>query len=497
MVGGLHNRPFRTRANLSKGRLSLHLLTVSLIMKMNRIRTHLYFAPRVALLILGIALGGTRVFALDPYAKAIVYANILNGNVGNSNPTPADALGAPDDNSVSMGGPGASLILDMGAETPVLDGPGADVQVLELGAAYGGADESYNVYISNSTDTNTFVFVGRGRALSLLDIHATGLTSARYVWLQDLATETLNTTVPGSDIDSVRVLYYSGSSNDVVQPSGATVRLTGQGAWLSWTASSDTNVTGYAIRRSLDGVAFGSTADYTATKEETAWHDLNLPVVSNFFYAVSTLAGTNESVPVVVGVPAYQLALLTNHTAHAGDDTVAAWEVPASQRTVTISFTLPDFADGPLAELALELFDVDNSGNAILVNGAEVAPVPTQPSENWTAKIVQFAAGALLPGTNTLVFSARNSSGGTTGSLDDFQLRNVWLRLYGPQTNLDLFTRTRFTHISAGQTNVTLRWVVEQTPTVAPVDWQTVSSPIEWKGVLVPTNGFFRLRDAP
>jgi hypothetical protein len=455
------------------------------------------FARWAVLLILGACFGGQPTLALDPYAKVVVYANILNGNVGNSNANPADALGAPNGNSVSMGGPGASLILDMGADTPVLDGPGADLQVLELGAAYGGADESYNVLISNSTDTNTFVFVGRGRALSLLDIHATGLASARYVWLQDLATETLNTTVPGSDIDAVRVLYYSGSSNDVAPPSGLTVRLTGQGAWLSWAASSATNVTGYAIRRSLDGVAFGSTADYTATKEETAWHDLNLPVVSNFFYAVSTLAGTNESVPVIAAVPAYQFAVLTNQIVHLGDDTVATWEVPAPQRTVTVTFTLPDFADGPLAELALDLFDVDNTGNAILLNGAEVAAVPTQAAGSWAAKTAQFAAGALQPGTNTLVISARNSSGGTTGSLDDFQVRNLWLRLYGPQTNIDLFTRTRFTHIAAGQTNVTLRWVVEQTPSLAPVDWQTVSSPIEWRGVLVPTNGFFRLRDAP
>ena len=256
-------------------------------------------------------------------------------------------------------------------------------------------------------------------------------------------------------------------------------------------------MTGYAIRRSLDGVAFGSTADATISAQETAWHDFSLPVVSNFYYAVSAIAGSSESVLVVVGVPATQLALLTNQAVHLGDDTVAGWEDPTPQRDFQLTFTLPAFADGPQAELALDVFDVDNSGNAILLNGAAVGTVPTQTEESWAVKSLRFAAGALQPGRNTLVFSARNSSGGSTGSLDDFQVRNVWLRLYGTQMNINLITCARFTQVAAAQTNVTLRWVVEQTPSLSPVNWQTVSDPVEWTGTLVPTNGFFRLRDVP
>jgi hypothetical protein len=433
--------------------------------------------------------------AADPYAKAVVYADILNGNVGNTQTNPASALGPPDQVSVSLGGPGASLIVDMGADTPVVDGPGPDLEVRELGAAYGGSDESYNVLVSNSTDTNTFVFVGQGRALSLLDIHATGLASARYVWLQDLATETLNTPVPGSDIDSLRALYYSGSTNDVAPPTAVGVRLTGQGAWLHWTASTATNLTGYAVRRSLDGVSFGSTPDATLSEQETAWHDLSLPVVGNVYYAVSALAGSVESALVVVAVPATQLALLTNGVVHLGDDTVVAWEDPSPERTFELTFTLPTFAEGPQAELVLDVFDVDNTGNAIIVNGAKVGTLPTQGAESWAATNVRFAAGALQPGLNTLMFSARNSSGGTTGSLDDFQIRNVELHLYGTQDFIDLITSTRFTQVVAGETNVTLRWVVQQTPSLHPVAWETVSDPIEWTGVLTPTNGFFRLQE--
>ena len=124
------------------------------------------------------------------------------------------------------------------------------------------------------------------------------------------------------------------------------------------------------------------------------------------------------------------------------------------------------------------------------------SPTARKARKGWAAKSLRFAAGALQPGLNTLVFSARNTTGGATGSLDDFQVRNVWLRLYGTQTNLDLITGARFTQVAAGQTNGTLRWVVEQTPSLAPLNWQTVSGPVEWTGTLVPTNGFFRLRDA-
>jgi hypothetical protein len=448
--------------------------------------------------VLTLCLSAPRASAADPYAKAVVFARILNGNVGNSYTSVANALGAPDANYLSLGGPGASIILDMGADTPVVDGPGLDLEVREIGAAFGGTDESYRVLVSNSTDTNTFVFVGVGRALSLIDIHPSGLASARYVWLQDIATETLNSTSPGSDIDSLRTLYYSGGG-DVAPPSNVQVRLIGQGAWVSWTPSTATNVTSYAIRRSLDGVAFGSSADFTVSAQETALYDPSLLAVSNYFYAVCALVGSMESTLVVADVPgsSLNLSLLTNQTVHLGDDTIAYWVDPSPQHDLTLTFSLPTLAEGPEAELALEVFDVSYSGNAILVNGAKVASLPTQTAtESWGAKTQRLPAGALQPGLNTLVLSARNSSGGITGSLDDFQVRNVWLRLLS-QTNLNLITSTRFTQIAAGQTNVTLRWVVDQTPSLAPVNWQTVSSPIEWTGTLTPTNGFFRLRDTP
>ncbi len=86
-------------------------------------------------------------------------------------------------------------------------------------------------------------------------------------------------------------------------------------------------------------------------------------------------------------------------------------------------------------------------------------------------------------------------SGVTTGSLDDVQVRNAQLHLYGTPTDIDLLTSTRFTQVVAGETNATLRWAVQQTPSLDPVAWETVSDPIEWPGILTPTNGFFRLQE--
>ena len=175
---------------------------------------------------------------------------------------------------------------------------------------------------------------------------------------------------------------------------------------------------------------------------------------------------------------------------------MSTWEDPSPQRSLELTFTLPALAEGPEAELGSELFNVDNSENAILVNGAKVAGVPTTTGTNWLSKTRRFPASALLPGVNTLVLSARNASGGITGEVDDFQVRSIWLRWFS-QTNLSLVTSYRFTQIAPGQTNVTLHWVVEQTPSLTPVNWQTVSGPLSWTGTLTPTNGFFRLREGP
>jgi hypothetical protein len=436
-------------------------------------------------------------WSADPYAKTVVSSVILNGNSGNNFTNVGSALGASDGTFVSLGGPGASIMVDMGADTPVLDGDGPDLEVREIGAAFGGQDESYRVLVSNSTDTNTFQYVGTGRALSLIDIHPSGLTGARYIWLQDLATETLSSVSPGSDIDSLRAIYYSGSETDFPKPTGVSVRATGQGAWVSWNPVTQTNITSYFIRRSFDGVSFPSTPDATVSSQETAWHDTSLSGVSNLYYAVSAANASNESGLVIASLPVTSLTLMANGAAHLGDDTIPDWETPDAQSTIEINFSLPAGASGPEAELAFDLWDVDDTANAILVNGGKVGNMPVQTSSSWVQKTMRFAAGALRPGENTLTLTARTSSGGVNGALDDFQVRNISLRFYEPQSDGEIFTSTRITQINPGQTNVTLRWVVEQTPSLSPITWETVSSPIEWTGSITSSNGFYRLHEQP
>jgi hypothetical protein len=127
----------------------------------------------------------------------------------------------------------------------------------------------------------------------------------------------------------------------------------------------------------------------------------------------------------------------------------------------------------------------------VLLNGGRIGSLPIQTAESWAAKSLRFPAGALQPGTNTLLL------GGATGTLDDFQVRNMALRLHGVQADAGIITSAKYTQILPGQTEVTLRWVVQQTPTFSPVTWETVSDPIEWTGAITSSNGFFRLQELP
>jgi hypothetical protein len=191
------------------------------------------------------------------------------------------------------------------------------------------------------------------------------------------------------------------------------------------------------------------------------------------------------------------LPLLTNSAVHLGDNTVPDWEVPDAQNTFELPFHLPAGASGPNAELTFDVWNVNNSGNAILVNGGKIGNFPVQSASTWIPQSVRFPAGALQPGENILTLTARNSSGGTAGELDDLQVRNITLKFYEPQSKGAIITSTRITQISPGQTTVTLRWVVEQTPSLAPMTWETVSDPIEWTGSITSSNGFYRLGEQP
>jgi hypothetical protein len=409
-----------------------------------------------------------------PYAEAVVDSYILTGNIGNSQTNVLEALGAPDEQEVSLGGPGGWIMLDMGADDPIVNGPGADLQVREIGAAFGGQDESYEVYISETTNLVDFVLVGIGRAISLLDIQDSGLSAARYVRIVDLATETLNTTVPGSDIDSITALQSEGL------PQGGTnlqARLTGQGILLSWQQSGGNTADAFNIRRSLDGVSYSSTPLAQLVSGETAYHDVNITGVMDLWYAVSSVSGSVESAASVVQVPTYSIQVTDSNSAiHLGDDVVLDWDVPDPDNDIVYQLVLPRDPQGPEVQLTMDLFDVDQTSGYLFINGAKVGSVPSQSSEAWVEKSMVFAAGLLQGGTNTLSFHARDSSGGSTGSMDDYMVRKISLQLFGDG---DL---------------VALPWSAAHSPTLNPPEWEIISEPILWKENATNSTGFFRLQ---
>lgn len=426
----------------------------------------------------------------DPHAKAVVSSTILPGNVGNAYTDPTKALGAPDGLYVCMGGPGAELVLDMGETTPVVDGPGPDLEIREIGAVYGGADESHRVLVSNSTNLESFVEIGTGRALSLLDISPSRLASARYVRLVDIATESLHVNTPGSDIDSVTALHAEGNAP---APEGLQVIPTGQGLLLRWQASSLTNVTGYAIRRSPDGRSFGSVPDETVSALETAWLD---PVtrVTNLWYAVSALTSGGESSLALAEARVASLIIKGSQVVHLGDDPIPTWEQPDQTNTFAVEFSLAALPPGPVAEMEIELFNVDYSATPLILNGALAGEVPVQTAESWLPRNVVVPPAFFLAGANRLQFFAGNSSGGLTGAIDDYQVRQVRLWTYAAGA---ASATARITSIRKLDDTVSLEWVVEQSPTLAPAQWEAVSTPLSatnWTGPASASPSFYRLR---
>lgn len=192
-------------------------------------------------------------YAEHPHAKAVVMDGVEDGEVGNVYPDPNQALGAPDGEFVSLGGPGGYIVLDMG-NTPIEDDVGPDVEVREIGGVGSGVSEEYRVLISDSLDSSGFIEVGVGAGFSLLDISHTGLTSARYIRLEGVGDTTTSTSTPGADIDSITALHLGSESRPSLGTLGYSVA--GAGTRLYWELSTQDDVLGYAIRGSTDGGAF-------------------------------------------------------------------------------------------------------------------------------------------------------------------------------------------------------------------------------------------------
>jgi hypothetical protein len=243
---------------------------------------------------------------------------------------------------------------------------------------------------------------------------------------------------------------------------------------LSW--APDPSDETYHIRRSLTESTFPSSPHTTLLPPEHGFHDTEPLDVGDLWYSVVSVTGETESVQAIAGLPGYTLVIDTQSVYHVGDGTIPEWEVPEPATSVAFTVFLPTCPEGPLGKLTMEVFDVDNSGNAVLANGASLGPVPEHGPSTWATQSQSFAVGPLKAGTNTLTIVARDSGGDNTGNLDDFMIRNIRLSLYG-DTN-----------------SVPLPWEVGYSPTLTPPTWQTISEPIRWSGAATNSSGFFRLQ---
>jgi hypothetical protein len=222
---------------------------------------------------------------IDPYADAVAVANIKISGNGHADLT--QALGRPNGSNdydyVSVGGPSYWFVVDMGLGEEIIDGPGYDFRVYEVGRFYGATDEEYNVSVSNSPG-GPWAYVGQGWSTSGFDLAGSGLDSARYVRIDDLSTRT-GSPFPGSDIDAVQNLNMAG---DVLleAPRGITLTTINSNIVLNW--SPVINADGYNVYFSQKGGGVGF--DILASMPMTATSYTHSNAANDgYFYTITAI----------------------------------------------------------------------------------------------------------------------------------------------------------------------------------------------------------------
>jgi hypothetical protein len=158
------------------------------------------------------------------WAKAVVASDITNELYSpatdvtwpNQSNDPNQALGPPDlsidGGSVAVGVLGAFLILDLGESTLATDGEGDDLVILEQGSQSAGVPEPYRVSVADEKD-GPFVTIADGRGERSFDLGTAGITKARFVKIESLATagDVLggvgSPLAPGPEIDAVGAVH--------------------------------------------------------------------------------------------------------------------------------------------------------------------------------------------------------------------------------------------------------------------------------------------------
>jgi len=108
------------------------------------------------------------------------------------------ALGPPDNISASLGN-GGMMVIDMGNNTPIVDGTDEDFTIYE------GDDtpEGYTVAISNNWN-GPWTGLGSGTGTQSFDIGSAGFSTARFVRINDDGIGSATKDYPGFDLDAIQ-----------------------------------------------------------------------------------------------------------------------------------------------------------------------------------------------------------------------------------------------------------------------------------------------------
>lgn len=124
--------------------------------------------------------------------------------------------------------------------------------------------------------------------------------------------------------------------------------------------------------------------------------------------------------------------VILHQTAHLGDDEEMFGTAPFKGKDFDSDrFSCPNVKSSERAVLFFQTRDVDNARNVIQINGSDLfggIPVSSTggaESPIWNGNVALVEANVLLASGNVLHLGARNSSGGTSGNVDDFLIDNV------------------------------------------------------------------------
>ncbi len=186
-----------------------------------------------------------------------------NNAYANTSP-PANALGAPDGAACSLGS-GGFIILDMGPEHPILNGPGDDFTVTEAVLPGDPDAEAYAVYCGDAYTPTTLIGTAQGTAS--FDLGQAGVSSTRYLRIVDLSGSNPNQPLAGMELDAVVILNGSGPKTYCtagVSASGCQAAISASGT-ASATAASGFYLSASGVEGQRDGLFFFGTNGRQAT----------------------------------------------------------------------------------------------------------------------------------------------------------------------------------------------------------------------------------------